>query len=141
MLENIFNKNRETISNTTRRIDMTTDMLNKKKASAQMALEEAIADLEFAEWGNDENGEDIDLEPYMYRIREADKRLHTITIACYEIIKIRDGFEENVEQYSKNEERRFQDYKFMMKKGNSILDKYVELVRRSASVIPEVQTQ
>jgi len=140
MLENIFNENSETLSNTIRRIDMTADMLNRKKASVQMVLERAIADLELAKMANARNRKKISLEPYMDRIREANWRLKTITNACYEITKIKDGFQESAEQYFRSEERCFQDYNFMVKKGSAILEKYAELVRRSASVIPEGQT-
>jgi len=140
ILENIFNENSETISNTIRRIDMTADMLNIKKAYAQMALEEAMAYLELAEKANAENEESIDLELHMYKVREANERLETITHACYEVIKLRDDFQESTEQYFKSEETCFQDYNFMLKKGRSILEKYAELVHRSANVIPEGQT-
>jgi N-methylhydantoinase B/oxoprolinase/acetone carboxylase alpha subunit len=137
MLENIFSENRNMINKTIRQIDMTADMLNRKKTEARIALESAQADLEAAIAANDEGERKINLGPYISRVTRARERLEKLTDAYDDLMKVRDGYHDSADQYMRDENKYFQDYNTMIKKGGSILGKYTELVRRSTSVIPE----
>jgi len=136
MLENIFNENNELINRMNYRIDRTIDMLERKRMSAQIHLENARKELAAARASNATSEEKEDLDYYYIQIDRAEAELQKLVNACNEIRVIKNEYQDNSDQYKRDEQRYYSEYKDLLSKGITVIEKYTELVRRSTSVIP-----
>jgi len=137
MLENIFNENRETISKTNYRIDMTIDSLNVKRNAARNEHESASAALSSASIASASVVGAAAIAPLIERERRARERLNVLEQACQEARKIKDDYQGMANQYSREEQKHFQDYRDHLKRTSSFLEKYTDSIRRSSKAITE----
>jgi chromosome segregation ATPase len=137
LLENVFTANREMISVTNARIDMTLDTLERKRAKADADLARAKAELNAARSANALSRDKLDLRGYEDRVKEAGEHLNEITGAYRTMGIIKNEYRDKIDRYKQEAERYLEDYDSLLGKGRVILEKYTELVRRSTGVIPE----
>jgi hypothetical protein len=135
-LERLFEDNAKKIATTMERIDIVTEEYKQKKEIAYNNYTQAQDELSSAisRYSGNKRGEVPDF--YYEAVRKTRQEYKYMEDCCIRIKEIKNTYETAVNQYKQNETAEFQNYSSIINKSNGILERCVELTKRSSAVIP-----
>jgi hypothetical protein len=130
MLDRLRDENDEKIAQTKQKIDLVLDEYTSRKLFAHDQYHQAFAELEYAQ-----RNYDYIPDSYYRAVAEAEVEYHRLCECCDKIKKIKDDFENECAIYEKEMTRYAESYRSMLKKGDSFLERYAELLKLSRVAI------
>jgi hypothetical protein len=129
MLDRLIEDNKATVAQTMQKIERAQDDNTARANSAYQRYQNALAELNQAIW-------DESVSDYHYSaVASAEAEYNRLIQNCSRIKAIYDEYTSQTEAHKKSLSADFEDYSTLLKKSDSFLSRYTELLRRSQKAI------